>query len=63
MKDHKRQPAAHSGAPATPLASGTSQVPHSQAATSEMRVAKPARHPAPGCSPKHVGEVKAVAKQ
>jgi len=63
MKDHKRHPAAHSGAPVTSVAAATSQVPFSKAATSDMKVAKPAQHPAPGCSLKQVGEVKAAAKK
>ena len=62
MKDHKRHPAAHSGAQPTPGFEGTSQVPLSQAATSEMKPEKSANHPAPGCSQKLSGEVKAAAK-
>lgn len=63
MKDHKRHLAAHSGAPVTSVAAATSQVPISLAATIDMKVAKPPRHPAPGCSLKQVGEVKGVLKK
>jgi len=63
MKDHKRHPAAHSGASVATLAGVTSQFPRSPAATHDMKVATPTRHPAPGCSPKHVGTVKAAAKK
>ena len=62
MKDHKHHPAAHSGAPVKPLADATPQVSLSKAATHDMKVAKSAEHPASGCSPKHVGEVKHTTK-
>ncbi len=63
MNDHKRHPAAHSGAPAAPPTGETSKVPLSPAATGEMKIAAPAQHPAPGCSPKHVAKAAAATKQ
>jgi hypothetical protein len=62
MKDHKQHPAAHSGLPVKPHAGGGPTFRLNEAATSEMKVSLPARHPAPGCTQKHRGEVKAKAK-
>ena len=62
MADQKRQPAAHSGA-AAPPAGKTSHLQLGKAATSEMKVEEAGRHPAPGCSPKHVVEVKPAANR
>jgi len=64
MKEHERHPAVHSGSgiPAK-RSGGGSQVVRGKPATSSMKVALPAHHPAAGCSPKHAGEVKAVTKQ
>lgn len=57
MKNDNRHPAAHSGAPLTPYTGEGSHIPRGQAATSDMKVDKPAQHPAPGCTPKLAGHV------
>ena len=58
MHDSKRHPAAHFGVPAATAEPKTSEFPKSPAATHDMKLTKPAQHPAPHCSPKVMGSVK-----
>lgn len=61
MKDQKRYPAANSSESVTRGVSANIEV--RQSAANELKIAKSERHPASGCSPKYVGEVKATTKQ